>query len=286
MDFRAAWRLVEPSVVGLGFELGPRAEIIGTGFLVEPSDPGGRLANLIPILTNNHVVRVLVRGEPPQLLPEAAAFFFVPGTGASEDGETVAMTWRSRVTLHGVGHLPPPAPVGRVPELIGIETREVVVHEPADLAMLLANRVEVQRIARTPVRLRETAVEVGMPVGLLGYPLGVSLRERMPANEVQLTPLLQAGVLSGILPSPNTPFPLHFVADIHAHPGCSGSPVFDEEGEIIGVASAHRFHRSLVRDETGNPLGSHVREASSQLMVVPLSRLPKEFFDALMQSQQ
>lgn len=69
-DFRAAYRKIRPSIVGLGFRNDPAYSIIGSGFIVHQSGW---------IMTNKHVLDALLTTKDGGvgLHSNAAAFFFI-----------------------------------------------------------------------------------------------------------------------------------------------------------------------------------------------------------------
>ena len=82
---------------------------------------------------------------------------------------------------------------------------------------------------RSPASRRQSAVRVGTPVALLGYPLGTSTAG-MGGDIMKLRPRARSGLgtVSKILADT-----LQF--DAFAAPGSSGSAVFDSRGFVVGV---------------------------------------------------
>lgn len=108
-----------------------------------------------------------------------------------------------------------------------LSAKIVVSDEKNDLAILLINDPDFDGFDPIPYGFRNSAVSVGEDVFVLGYPMTETMGE-----EVKLT--------NGIVNSKTG-----FQGDITMYqisapvqPGNSGGPLFDEDGNIIGVVSA------------------------------------------------
>ena len=108
-----------------------------------------------------------------------------------------------------------------------LSAKVIVSDEKNDLAILLINDPDFDGFDPIPYGFRNSAVSVGEDVFVLGYPMTETMGE-----EVKLT--------NGIVNSKTG-----FQGDITMYqisapvqPGNSGGPLFDEDGNIIGVVSA------------------------------------------------
>ncbi|MFL5582799.1 MAG: trypsin-like peptidase domain-containing protein [Gemmatimonadaceae bacterium] len=79
------------------------------------------------------------------------------------------------------------------------------------------------------VTASRTSVDVGSPIATIGFPLGTDLAGLEGSiDDVTATPTLTAGTVSKLLPSV-------LQVDAYSGQGASGSPVFDEDGNVVGV---------------------------------------------------
>jgi hypothetical protein len=123
----------------------------------------------------------------------------------------------------------------------------------------------------------------GTPIGILGFPQGLSFPAKFESKDsLQMTPLLQTGVISGMLPFSGLPKPTSFVLDILINSGSSGSPLFLENGDVVGVVYAARQRFELL--QTINELGelessenSGVYLPTSLGLAVPSARFPENW---------
>jgi S1-C subfamily serine protease/pSer/pThr/pTyr-binding forkhead associated (FHA) protein len=102
--------------------------------------------------------------------------------------------------------------------------------QDADLAVI---RVHLGSSVPTiqAINPRSDSVPVGAPVAVIGFPGGLDSPQRVRPEGTYATPSLTAGTVSKNLPS---------VIQINGYGshGASGSPVFDANGEVIGILSA------------------------------------------------
>jgi Trypsin-like peptidase domain len=132
--------------------------------------------------------------------------------------------------------------------------------------------------------VNSAGVTEGVPVGIFGFPQGLRFPKVFERrSQMQLTPLLQTGVIAGVLPYSPIPHPEAFVLDIYVNPRSSGSPPFTADGNVIGVvyATRQRFSPVVYFDEEGNL--SEAKNAGVYLpsalgLAVPSSQFPKEVF--------
>ncbi|HHY23920.1 MAG TPA: S46 family peptidase [Clostridiaceae bacterium] len=59
---------------------------------------------------------------------------------------------------------------------------------------------------------------------------------------LQLTSILQVGIISATLLFSGIPNPTNFILDLFINGGSSGSPLFTRKGEVIGIVFATRQH--------------------------------------------
>lgn len=123
----------------------------------------------------------------------------------------------------------------------------------------------------------------GTPVGILGFPQGLSWPAKFDSrDQAQMTPLLQTGVISGILPFSGLPKPDNFVLDLFVNSGSSGSPLFLENGDVVGVVYATRQRleplQSINKDGGLEPTeNTGVYLPTSLGLAVPSARFPEDW---------
>lgn len=277
--FEDAFQRVRSSIVGLGFRTTTSYEIIGTGFFL---DPAGK------ILTNRHVVeRLLVSRQDGTLgvRPEAAAFIFRQ-RGPAE-------TFVAETALHVTGikaataaSLPSPSGQGHSPPMTCEAECHHVGPDPPDIGVckISVDGAPPGVLPFQPLKLRDSAgLRVGTPVAFVGFPQGLPMPLNTPQREaLQFMPLLQVGVVSGILPFPEVPKPDALVLDIYVNRGSSGSPLLLADGSVVGIVFATRlaFHELSIASETGEPAaveGVGIFAPSALGLAVPTAQFPEEW---------
>jgi len=103
----------------------------------------------------------------------------------------------------------------------------VKVSTSADLAFLQIDEAGTYP-AITPPSTTAKAPTVGSPAAIIGYPLGIDLPMEGSGTQITARSTLAAGTLSKVLADV-------IQMDAYAGEGSSGSPVFDADGNIIGV---------------------------------------------------
>lgn len=277
-SFVTAFRRIVKATVGLGVRPDHNtAAIMGTGFII---DPGGL------ILTNRHVIEGLMTERPDGtrgLRPGATAFLFVD---AEPPAGMIAMRGVAMADLVEA-RLCPEAPGPTTPPPAKLDSGTLVPEDTPDIAVCRADLAELPERLRhfEPVRIVSAEnIAAGTPVGILGFPQGQSYPAAFRStSEMQLTPLLQTGVISARLPfgSPHVR-PKILVLDILVNQGSSGSALFLDSGEVIGVVYATRQkfeplqHLNDAHDvcSIGN-LGVFV--PSGLGLAIPSSRFPSEW---------
>jgi len=108
---------------------------------------------------------------------------------------------------------------------------QCVVDEQLDLAkcrtLAQLNEPPWNKFEPTPVTIDASVKDDGTPIAFTGFPLGI------------VVPITSAGVIAAYLDSPNGGPPFgRIVIDKAAWPGASGSPIYLEDGEVIGLIVA------------------------------------------------
>jgi hypothetical protein len=279
INFQEAYKKIRPSIVGLGFRNDPEYLIIGSGFIVHQSGW---------IMTNRHVLDALLTTKDGRvgLHPNAAAFFLIkapPEEGfVGVSGMIVASVIES--ALQPSKHLDNTVADNKT--FRGLKPRQVIPPEPLDIGVCrvdisVAPKELFPLIPATIIHSKE--VLEGTPIGILGFPQGLSFPAKFESKDsTQMTPLLQTGVISGILPFSGLPKPTSFVLDILVNSGSSGSPLFLENGNVVGVVYAVRQSFELL--QTMNEVGdlessknSGVYLPTSLGLAVPSARFPENW---------
>jgi S1-C subfamily serine protease len=101
------------------------------------------------------------------------------------------------------------------------------VSSDADLAFLQIDEAGTYP-AITPPSASAKPPAVGAPAAIIGYPLGIDTPMEGSGTQVTARSTLAAGTLSKVLDDV-------IQMDAYAGEGSSGSPVFDADGNVIGV---------------------------------------------------
>lgn len=168
----------------------------------------------------------------------AVALVYVQTEGGEVSTGT-AFAVRPDGLLLTVRHLLLPDPDGPMPARIGVQFanssqifpgRLVASSEEHDLAAIRADNISGDVPVVKGFNLRPDTLGTGAPVASLGFPLGggATAPDGEPGAERVVRPLLTAGVLSRVAPEG---LEFHGYGDA----GASGSPIFDGDGEVVGV---------------------------------------------------
>lgn len=281
-DFQLAYKTVRPSIVGIGFsDFQGNCHIIGTGFIIHPSGW---------IMSNRHVLEPLLISVNNQIIirPDAAVMLFVKVDPSPNFTGVVGVIPTKIIDLAY-------APFGvesnhrmEVKKYKNLESVQMLSPEEPDIGV-----IKIEPSILPPEAHPLTAVEIissvgyeeGTNVGIIGFPQGLSLPSLIDKMSlIQLTPLLQVGIISAVLPFSGIPKPTNYILDLFVNPGSSGSPLFLENGEVIGIVYATRQSFSpivninednKIQEENNKGLGVYI--PSGLGLAIPSSRFPEEW---------
>lgn len=288
-NFKAAFKKLRPSVVGVGLRRNSyEYEILGTGFFLNSEGW---------IVTNRHVLDAIAdlsNDDSITIRKGAAVMMFVQAAPTNEFRAVTGIIATRVIAVAAPPHINgeiakasekiasgeivPPKFKGLEPEIIHPETLDV------GLCQIDPVSLPPEALPLSPTKIIDSKdVTEGMPIGVMGFPRGLSLPDSYASvSDIQLTPLLQVGVVSGMLPMSGDPKPDQFVLDVMINPGSSGSPVFLENGSVIGIAQATRiaFHPLQILDEDGGITESQRHGISIPIglgLAIPSSKFPAEW---------
>lgn len=209
MSFVNAYRKVRSSVVAIVpkfYKERPSfPDIIGTGFIV---------SELGIVCTCRHVAEsalALYKPRGYQGFPASVLLF----VGEVQGREGVGVL---NVDVEQVGAA---TLMGDAPKYLG--------PNPPDISFMLLS------VTATPaVEFTGQALQEGEEVAFAGFPMGTRTLEA-PGWLHQLSPTLQSGIVSAVLPYHADPMPHGFLLHANTQPGASGSPVFREDGRVVGM---------------------------------------------------
>lgn len=120
------------------------------------------------------------------------------------------------------------------------ETTSYLGPNPPEVSMILLSVRETPAIefATDPLREGEEVAFGGFPMGTRGL--------RAPGWLHQLSPFLHCGIVSAILPHHSATLPHAFLLHANTQPGASGSPVFRNDGKLVGMVYMVLRHRETI----------------------------------------
>ena len=276
-SFEEAHKKIRRSVVGIGIRKDPAFTIFANGIIVHSTGC---------ILTNKHVVeRLLVEKDVKKgVRPGAAAFLFYQ---AKNPAPFPAVTGIMTTNIVEVTFPPEekPTPEKAGPKFRGRDPSQILDKEVADYGLCRIDPANCHPdvVPLQPVSIKDSAnLSEGMPVGILGFPQGLNIPDVFESrSQIQLTPILQTGVISAFLPFSGQPAD-SFLISIFVNPGSSGSPLFLPNGDVVGIVFATRQRMSALMkaDKAGKkwrPTKDGVYIPTSLGLAVPSGKFPKEW---------
>jgi S1-C subfamily serine protease len=202
----------------LGTPLFP--QIIGTGFLID--------SNGIAV-TNRHVAMDFNRLQANPRTGESSlgAVLFLPGD--------VSNSWQMVVLevlqWFGLANFNDKRYGERVPDI--------------GFVQIGAGEVPFLKLATEDYYLK-----IGMSISTIGYPMG-----RLPLTALgklhQASAFIRHGVVSSVFPFPN-PHPHGFTIDVMQQGGSGGSPIFREDGRVVGMMKSSILEWGVAQAEHPN----------------------------------
>ena len=203
-DFRDAHDRIRPSIVGLGMKNGDDLDIFGTGFIINDSGV---------ILTNRHVLEPMLECTPTgtKIRQGACGFFFMPGP----ESKTHSMQQLAVMQIRDIDlfedQLRPSSEPPIPPSDLDVTLLSHGTAPAADVAICGIPLGQQSAQPGVPVTAASVVnsknVRIGTEVGILGFPLGLPIALKDSATLSQFSPLLQVGVIGGILPFAQVPQP-------------------------------------------------------------------------------
>jgi len=194
-------------------------QIIGTGFFI---DANGIAA------TNRHVVAMFNKIQPNPRTGESSlgAVLFLPGD--------VPNTWQMVVL--------------NVLEWFGlanfVSSDKWYGEDVPDIGLV---QIGARDVPFLKLATEDYYLKIGMSVSTIGYPMG-----RLPLTALgklhQASPFIRHGIVSSVFPFPN-PHPHGFTIDIMQQGGSSGSPIFGDDGAVVGMMKSSVLEWSLAQTE-------------------------------------
>jgi len=253
---------------------------MGSGFLLHES---GFIA------TNWHVAEALLTQTDDgqtAIRSDACAVFFIRDP---EQPENEFIRGMLAIPVVEIGVPPEPDETeGEAPFFKGLTPDEVINWGRPDISLLKIDFTRVPEELRKipPIeRIVPRSLRIGEEVAICGFPQGLNFSAHYKnGDSVQMTPLLQIGHISGVLPFDGVPFPSEYVLDIPVNGGSSGSPLFTPDGTVVGIVYATRkSFEPLTIIKPPNQItkasDAGVYVTASLGLAVPATRFPKEMIN-------
>jgi S1-C subfamily serine protease len=236
MSFVAAWEHVRQSVVAISPLFSDRQreipQIIGTGFFISTEGV---------VCTCRHVAETFDRLLRPREfagIPAVATLF-------RNDPQNPTMWGTISLGIEAVGSA---AVIGDATGYRG--------PNPPGIAYLRVNVRATPALQVSEARLRE-----GEPVAFAGFPMGDQLLTA-PGWLHQVSPTIHSGIVGAILPMPLHPTPHGFLVHANTQGGASGSPVFREDGQVVGMVYCVIEQARRVLTENAQPTDLGVKTST------------------------
>ena len=256
MNLEESYQKVKPSIVAFVPKFRPVYDprepdpefppIFGTGFIVADG----------LVVTNDHVARAISRLPKPPDCPEelwpvtCILLYLIPNKGVAAVKIDVIGVFGIEKATMGECYYGPPKP---------------------DIAFVHINMKDLPCVQ---VKYNPKEIKEGREVATAGFPMGTDTLTA-PGYLHQITPTLQKGIISAILPF-ECDNPHALMINVMTQGGASGSPVFmPESGDVIGVlyAGLQDMQRTLnikPKDPTRNDpsVHSHIYEITTNASYV------------------
>jgi trypsin-like peptidase len=127
--------------------------------------------------------------------------------------------------------------------------------EGADVGLVVVDCVGLKKYG---MMLNNEIVEEGVEIATAGFPSG-SVLMHLEDQLDHVSPTLQRGIISAVLPYAGATLPHGYLANIMVQGGASGSPVFlPDSGDVIGIIHSQRYHGLDTELPSGETLEYHV----------------------------
>lgn len=201
----------------------------GTGFFVSPDGK---------IVTNLHMTRPWLYGEHAQIASKISDQYKMTLEQYADVVGSELRAFTSQVKVEGVLNSIGLIPNGKYfSDANYIRCRELTAssNQEVDVAILQTETMKLAEETTSYISLdsavvEDSQIEVGTHVYTLGFPFGISLQDMESSKGIQ--PLGNGGSIT------QKPSQYSFGFNAPSYHGASGSPIFNEYGQLIGVLNA------------------------------------------------